>query len=89
MNTIKNLEYPESTIWYILVRDLEIIGYGSIESNQVLSTTAEIAVYETEMEWQSILLENGIEVDNGQWALDVGNGHGLTQEEIEQTVNEI
>ena len=30
-----------------------------------------------------------IELDNGQWALDVGNGHGLTQEEIDQTVNEI
>jgi hypothetical protein len=30
-----------------------------------------------------------IELDNGQWALDVGNGRGLTQEEIEQTINEI
>lgn len=30
-----------------------------------------------------------IELDNGQWALDVGNGDGLTQEEFEQTVNEI
>jgi hypothetical protein len=30
-----------------------------------------------------------IELDNGQWALDVGNGRGLTQEEIEQTVNEL
>ena len=30
-----------------------------------------------------------IELDNGQWALDVGNGDGLSEEEIEQTVNEI
>lgn len=30
-----------------------------------------------------------IELDNGQWALDVGNGDGLTQEEIERTVKEI
>ena len=30
-----------------------------------------------------------IELDNGQWALDVGNGRGLTQEEIEQTINEL
>ena len=37
----------------------------------------------TEKKWLEI------ELDNGQWALDVGNGDGLTQEEIEQTVNEI
>ena len=30
-----------------------------------------------------------IELDNGQWALDVGNGDGLSEEEIEQTVNEL
>ena len=30
-----------------------------------------------------------IELENGQWALSVGNGDGLTEEEIEQTVNEI
>ena len=30
-----------------------------------------------------------IELDNGQWALNVGNGDWLTEEEIEQAINEL
>lgn len=60
---MNNLEYPENKVWYILVRDLEIMSYGSIESTQVLSTVAEIAIYETEEAWSVALSYNGIEIE--------------------------
>jgi len=58
-----NLEYPENELWYILVRDLEITGYGSLQPSQVLSTTADIDVFESEIEWEVILTENDIKLD--------------------------
>jgi hypothetical protein len=54
MNT---LQHPENEIWYILVRDLDVIGYGSLQHGQVLSTIAYIDVYESKEEWIMILAE--------------------------------
>lgn len=62
METIKDLKYPENEVWYILVRDLVIISYGKLEPNQVLSTVANIDIYETEEEWKMVLADNGIDL---------------------------
>lgn len=57
---MNSLQHPENEIWYILVRDLDIIGYGSLQPEQVLSSIAYIDVYESKEEWISILAEIGI-----------------------------
>lgn len=60
---INEIKYPESKIWYTLLRDGEIVGYGELEPNQVLSTTADIKSYENKEDWFDILTESRIQVE--------------------------
>tara|TARA_B100000287_G_scaffold387537_1_gene396190 strand:- start:471 stop:683 length:213 start_codon:yes stop_codon:yes gene_type:complete len=66
----KKLEYPEQLTYYICWDDSrsELKTYGSVNTNQVLTSPWNVVDFYTDMsQWRTILVNNGIdasEIDN-------------------------
>ena len=66
----KKLEYPEQLTYYICWDDSrsELKTYGSVNTNQVLTSPWNVVDFYTDMSsWRTILVNNGIdasEIDN-------------------------
>ena len=66
----KKLEYPEQLTYYICWDDSrsELKGYGTVNTNQVLTSPWNVVDFYTDKSsWRTILVNNGIdanEIDN-------------------------
>ena len=66
----KKLEYPEQLTYYICWDDSrsELKGYGTVNTNQVLTSPWNVVDFYTDKSsWRTILINNGIdasEIDN-------------------------
>ena len=63
----KKLEYPEQLTYYICWDDSrsELKTYGSVNTNQVLTSPWNVVDYYTDKsQWETILLNNGVSSDD-------------------------
>jgi hypothetical protein len=62
---IQKIEYPQQTTYFISKDSESVIqGYGKIEPSQVVETIhPTLEAYLDEQEWQSILIQNGINIE--------------------------
>lgn len=66
MSNIINIRFPVPPIWWITWTDnteTTVLGYGYVNSSEVLSTIQHITTYLDETVWKSVLLEHGIDPD--------------------------
>jgi len=66
MSNIINIRFPVPPVWWITWTDdteTTVLGYGYVESSEVLSTIQHITTYLDEAVWKSVLLQHGIDPD--------------------------
>jgi len=66
MSNIINIRFPVPPVWWITWTDnteTTVLGYGNLNSSEVLSTIQHITTYLDEAVWKSVLLEHGIDPD--------------------------
>ena len=66
MSNIINIRFPVPPVWWITWTDdteTTVLGYGYVNSSEVLSTIQHITTYLDEAVWKSVLLEHGIDPD--------------------------
>ena len=66
MSNIINIRFPVPPVWWITWTDdteTAVLGYGFVNSSEVLSTIQHITTYLDEAVWKSVLLQHGIDPD--------------------------
>ena len=66
MSNIINIRFPVPPVWWITWTDdteTTVLGYGYVNSSEVLSTIQHITTYLDEAVWKSVLLEHGVDPD--------------------------